>query len=278
MNLSDDGRARIEGYEGYHDRMPDGSCRAYQKTYNGKKDKWTIGFGCTEGVYEGLIWTREQADAAFSKELAKFESAVTRLVTVDLNQNQYDALVSFCYNVGLGAGKIPGFSNSTLLKKLNKGDYKGAADQFQYWNHVNGRPVSGLTQRRTSEANLFLKPTAPEPAPAMPQTVSKSREPLGEKAAATVGTGITLGAQTLLSAATPKPQLPSIADLDKIVSTGQHIRTTLANAGELGMFLLGPFTSPLTLALLFVGLFCIWRVSGIGSSKGNSNDQAAQSD
>jgi lysozyme len=226
MNLSKDGLDKIAQYEGYHERLPDGSCKAYQKTYNGKKDKWTNGFGCTEGVYEGLIWTRAEADEAFEKELSKFESAVTRLVTVELNQNQFDALVSFAYNVGLGAGKIPGFSNSTLLRKLNKGDYTGAADQFQYWNHVNGKPVDSLTQRRASEKNLFLKPVAPEPRPSMPQTVSKAPEPPSRKTvAAAVAAGGTAVAQVL-------PADP-LGTAENVLTTGSRVRSVAQQGHDL---------------------------------------------
>jgi lysozyme len=187
MNLSAEGRAKIEGYEGYHARLPDGGCKAYQETFHGKKDKWTIGYGCTEGVYEGLVWTKEQSDAAFERELSKFESAVNRLVTVPLNQNQFDALVSFSYNCGIGA-----LQSSSLLKKLNKGDYDGAAGQFQFWNHAGGGVVAGLTQRRASEASLFRKPVEPLPLPSMPQTVEKRTEPPSAGAAAT-GTAATGG-------------------------------------------------------------------------------------
>jgi lysozyme len=221
MNLSADGRARIEGYEGYHERLPDGSCKAYQKTYNGKKDKWTNGFGCTEGVYEGLIWTRAEADAAFEDELAKFEAAVTRLVTVELNQNQFDALVSFAYNCGVGA-----LQESALLRKLNRGDYAGAADQFQYWNHVNGMPVDGLTQRRASEKNLFLKPVTPEPRPSMPQTVSKAPEPPSRKTvAAAVAAGGTAVAQVL-------PADP-LGTAENVLTTGSRVRSVAQQGHDL---------------------------------------------
>ncbi len=73
-------------------------------------------------------------------------------VTVPLNQNQFDALVSLTYNIGSGA-----FNNSTLLKKLNKGDYQGAADQFLVWNKAGGKVMKGLVRRREAEQALFLK-------------------------------------------------------------------------------------------------------------------------
>lgn len=246
MNISPDGRAKIEGYEGYHDRLPDGSCRAYQKTYNGKKDKWTIGFGCTEGVYEGLIWTRAEADEAFEKELAKFEAAVTRLVTVELNQNQFDALVSFAYNCGVEA-----LQESALLRKLNKGDYAGAAGQFQYWNHVNGRPVEGLTQRRASEKNLFLKPTAAEPLPSMPQTVSKAPEPPSRKTvAAAVAAGGTAVAQVL-------PADP-LGTAEKAVATGQRIHAVGQSGHDLATSALSLPHWPVIAAALAIGGGLYW--------------------
>lgn len=250
MNLSNSGLDKIAGYEGYHDALPDGSCKAYQRTYNGKKDKWTIGFGCTEGIYEGLIWTRAQADEAFRKELAKFEAAVNRLVTVELNQNQYDALVSFAYNCGTGA-----LQSSTLLKKLNKGDYKGAADQFQFWNHVNGKPVNGLTQRRASEKNLFLKPVEPEPLPAMPQTVEKAREPVGEKTAATVGLGLTVAAQQTGAAV---QRFANLDALEAAVNTGNRVRGVTQNGRELAFWALTLADWPFLLAAVVVGGGIYW--------------------
>ena len=91
--------------------------------------------------------------------MAKFEAAVTTLVTVDLNQNEFDALCLFTYNVGRA------LQNSTLLKKLNKGDRAGAAEQFAAWTHVGKHAEPGLVSRRASERALFLKPVE---APAEP--------------------------------------------------------------------------------------------------------------
>lgn len=241
MNLSDDGRRRIQGYEGYHDALPDGSCRAYQRTYNGKKDKWTIGLGCTNGVYEGLVWTRAQADEAFLKELATFEAAVNRLVTVDLNQNQYDALVSFAYNCGVGA-----LQKSTLLKKLNAGDYKAAAAQFQYWNNVNGKPVKGLTQRRASEASLFQKPVEAETLPAMPQTVEKSSEPPSRKTIAAVVATTATGVAQLMPA-------DPLGTAEKALDAGQRVRGVGQRGHELGLWAFSLADWPYVLAAVLAG-------------------------
>lgn len=94
----------------------------------------------------------EQAKSYFKHDLAKFEKTVNESVTVPINQNQFDALVSLTYNIGSGA-----FKNSTLLKKLNKGDYQGAADQFLVWNKAGGKVMKGLVRRREAERALFLK-------------------------------------------------------------------------------------------------------------------------
>jgi lysozyme len=175
----------IQSFESYKEKLPDGRCKAYQCIVGRDKKgrpiydgKWTIGWGCTEGVTEGMIWTREQADRAFHKELSVFQAAVNRLVKVPLSQNAFDALVSFAYNCGEGA-----LSKSSLLKKLNKGDYEGAAQQFGYWVNSNGvKNVPGLVRRRRDEAKVFLKPdkaativVKAETVPDMPQTVEVAK-------------------------------------------------------------------------------------------------------
>lgn len=112
---------------------------------------WTIGFGTTKGVKNGDKITQQAAEKLLADDLSKFEIGVTCSVTVPLSQNQFDALVSFAYNVGLGA-----LRSSTLLRLLNAGDYKGAAAQFKRWNKAGGKELAGLTRRRADEAALFL--------------------------------------------------------------------------------------------------------------------------
>jgi lysozyme len=265
MNLSDDGRRRIQGYEGYHDALPDGSCKAYQRVYHGKLDVPTIGYGCTEGVKMGMVWTRQQAEDAFSKELAKFEAAVNRLVTVSMSQNEFDALVSLAYNIGIGGKAKPGFSTSTVLKRLNKGDRVGAAKAFHMWNKAGGAVVNGLVQRRASEASLFQKPTAAGSAPSMPQTVSESSEKPSRSvvaAAATAGT------------ATAVQFVPTVSDLDKIVSTGQRVKGLTEQAGDLGSWLWHTSFTPFALLALLGGLYFIWREVGIGTSGRSQGDSS----
>ena len=113
---------------------------------------WTIGYGHTgPDVKPGLAITRQQADKLLVNDLARFERGVNALVTVRLNQNQFDALVSFSYNLGLSS-----LQGSTLLRLLNAGNFQAAADQFPRWNRAGGKEVAGLTRRRAEERKLFM--------------------------------------------------------------------------------------------------------------------------
>ncbi|TXH53182.1 MAG: lysozyme [Desulfurellales bacterium] len=206
MQISDEGLRLIKSFEGYLDKQPDGSCLAYTCPAGVA----TIGWGCTEGVKLGMRWTAAEAEAGLRREIAKHEAHVTRLVTVDINQNEFDALVSFCYNVGPGgkdkSGKvIPGLSTSTILKKLNAGDRTGAAQAFRLWNKGGGKVLPGLVSRRSREAALFLKPAAAPDAPWMPQRVDASKEPLSRKAVATAAAAAGTGATYVSTAGIPPP-------------------------------------------------------------------------
>jgi len=123
---------------------------AYLPTPN---DVPTIGYGHTKGVKLGMTITKAQAEQFLKEDLIWVDNAIARLVKVSLNQNQYDALGSLIYNIGEGA-----FQTSTLLRKLNSGDYQGAADQFLRWNKQKGKVLNGLTTRREKERVLFLTP------------------------------------------------------------------------------------------------------------------------
>ncbi|RJX83508.1 lysozyme [Pseudomonas sp. LS-2] len=114
-------------------------------------EPWTIGYGSTRGVVKGMKITEEQAERMLMNDIARFEPELDRLVKVSLNQNQWDALMSFVYNLG-----TPNLASSTLLKLLNAGDYARAADQFPRWNKAAGKELSGLTKRRAAEQALFL--------------------------------------------------------------------------------------------------------------------------
>ena len=111
----------------------------------------TIGYGHTGGVKEGDLITEQKAEQLLQDDLKKFENGVLRLVRVPLTQNQFDALVSFAFNLG-----VWNLGKSTLLKMLNDRDYKGAASQFIRWNKAAGKELAGLTRRRIAESELFL--------------------------------------------------------------------------------------------------------------------------
>jgi lysozyme len=113
---------------------------------------WTIGFGHTgEDVYEGCsAISQADADSLLSTDLALFEQAVNGMVSDQTGQQEFDALVSFAYNLGEGA-----LRGSTLLRMHNAGDYAGAAGQFQRWNHAGGQVLAGLTRRRAAEAAVY---------------------------------------------------------------------------------------------------------------------------
>ena len=111
----------------------------------------TIGYGSTEGVQMGDTITQEEAETLLLKDLERFEAGVTRLVKVPIDQNAFDALVSFSFNLGLGA-----LQGSTLLKLVNAGDAPGAAREFAKWKHAGGKILPGLVARRAAESELFM--------------------------------------------------------------------------------------------------------------------------
>lgn len=180
MKLSTAGLDLIKEFEGYHDTpadlrkkgkpvpdgIPEGGCVAYRCPAN----VVTLGWGCTEGVTEGMIVSAEQATAMLAAEMEKHEAAVKRLVKVPLTQGQFDALVSFSYNCG-----AEGLRSSTLLRRLNAGDYDGARAQFSKWTKAAGVELAGLVRRRAREAEVF---GAAVQAPRMAQRVEAPAAPV----------------------------------------------------------------------------------------------------
>lgn len=123
---------------------------AYKPT---KDDVWTIGWGHTKGVKEGDVITEAEAEAFLREDIAVAEDAIARNVKVKLNQNQYDALVSFVFNIG-----EPQFKKSTMLRKVNAEDFAGASAEFPRWNKQKRRVLAGLTRRRKGERERFDTP------------------------------------------------------------------------------------------------------------------------
>ena len=111
---------------------------------------WTIGYGHIKGVQEGDVITEQQADDMLVEELNEYENYINTLVKCSLNQNQFDALVSWVYNLGPA-----NLQASTLLKVLNAGDFAGVPAQIMRWNKAGGKVLEGLTRRRQAEADLF---------------------------------------------------------------------------------------------------------------------------
>ena len=142
MKLSVKGADAIRRFEG-----------CVLKAYKCPAGVWTIGYGHTGSeVREGLTWLQHEANAAFLKDIARFESAVEAVVIQPISQSQFDALVSLEFNIGVAA-----FHSSTLLKKLNAGDHVGAACQFARWCKVGGEYNEGLALRRASELYTFAR-------------------------------------------------------------------------------------------------------------------------
>jgi lysozyme len=147
--LADKGAALVKAFESCMKAVPGGF-----QAYLDPVGVLTIGWGHTNHngrkFKSGEIFTQAECDAEFLKDMAVFEKAVNDRVKVPLNQDQFDALVSFAFNVGAG-----NLAQSTLLRKLNAGDFVGAAQEFQRWNKAGGKVLRGLTRRRASEALLF---------------------------------------------------------------------------------------------------------------------------
>lgn len=121
--------------------------------YRDIRGVWTIGYGHTgPDVHPGMTITQAKADALLVRDVQSIVDAVNRLVTAEINQAEFDALVDFAFNVGIGA-----LTSSTLLRDLNDGDFAGAADRFDEWDHARGKVVAGLLRRRQAEMVMFSK-------------------------------------------------------------------------------------------------------------------------
>ena len=111
---------------------------------------WTIGYGHTKDVVEGMTISKEEAEQMLVDELHEYENYINEYVNVALSQNQFDALVSWVYNLGPANLKA-----STMLKVLNSGKYEDVPAQIKRWNKAGGKVLEGLIRRREAEACLF---------------------------------------------------------------------------------------------------------------------------
>ena len=139
MQTSDKGKEFIKHFEG---------CKL--EAYQCSGDVWTIGCGHTRGVEEGDKISKKQADALLSADIEMVETHVKRLITVDLDQSQWDAIVSWFFNLGCGNLRA-----STMLQVINSGELDRVSEQIIRWDKVGKKAVAGLTRRRKAEADLF---------------------------------------------------------------------------------------------------------------------------
>lgn len=146
MKLSKVGANLIKKYEG---------CRL--TAYLCPANVWTIGYGHTGNVKKGQTITQAQAEILFDKDIQRFVDGVEKLVSVELNENQFSALVSFAYNCGIGA-----LQKSTLLEYVNKKQFDKASAEFDKWTKGGGKVLPGLVKRRNEEQSLFDQPVVNE--------------------------------------------------------------------------------------------------------------------
>lgn len=140
MQTSNTGIELIKRFEG---------CRL--NAYQDSVGVWSIGYGHTKNVKKGMLITQDQADKFLKEDLKVYENYVKTYVSYNINQNQFDALVSFTYNVGGG-----NLQKSTLLVYLNQGKITFAANEFDKWTYAGGKKLTGLVNRRKAEKELFL--------------------------------------------------------------------------------------------------------------------------
>jgi len=199
--VSQQGVELVKKFEGLHKVQPDGTVSSYRCPAG----VWTIGYGATKGVRSGTKLTVQECEDRLLEELNEFGAQVRRVVDVPLTQSQFDAIVSLTFNIGIGNLK-----SSTLLRKLNAGDYAAVPAQMMRWNkaRVDGKltPLKGLTRRRAAEAAVFTMDAqlpSDDGGDTMVQKVTvQDKKPL-TKSKTMAGAGVA-GAATVLSEITPQ--------------------------------------------------------------------------
>lgn len=166
MKTSANGRKFIEQFEGLILQAYDDANDHIVPVGGTSQGVITIGYGHTSAagapkVFPGQVITRQQADDILASDLSKVEVNINKLVKVSLNQNQFDALVSFDFNTGA-------LGRSSILTALNKGNYEDAANRILLYNKAGGKVLKGLVRRREGEKAMFLKKDTPVTAPVIP--------------------------------------------------------------------------------------------------------------
>ena len=145
--------ALIKPFEGYAKRLPNGDCIAYPDPATGG-EPWTIGYGSTgSGISAGTMWSKDQAEERLQEHVEYFSKGLVGLSPslLQASPRRFAAVLSWAYNCGLGNYRI-----STFKKRVDAGDWEGAAEQCLKWNKANGRVMAGLTRRRQAES-LFMR-------------------------------------------------------------------------------------------------------------------------
>lgn len=248
----------IRKWEGLHRKLPDGRIEAYADPIG----IWTIGFGSTydhdrrRPVQAGDVFTEADAERWLRLEVNEKAEAIAALCEVPITQSMFDAIVSFAYNVGVGA-----FKESTLRRKLNQKDYLGASKEFDRWVKAGGGVLQGLVNRRNDEEALFRKEglladpaappqaqassapaPAPAPAPAAAPAPSPapSPPPTPAPAAASAPTPAPGPAAVPPPATAPAPaQAPAPASTATPPATGDSLRVTAVTASFLKKQVMG---------------------------------------
>lgn len=177
---------------------------------------WTIGWGETEGVTEGMVWSQAKADQRLCARLEEFSGSVRHACKVPPNDNELAAMTSLAYNIGIG-----GFRRSSVLKNHNAGDKISASRAFGLWNKAGGKVVNGLVLRRAREAALYLKPAYTDEAPTLAQKVDPESKltssPIAQSGVTTAATG---GVALLASVSSDLKELAQNLSVDPLLVFG----------------------------------------------------------
>ena len=229
MRLSLSARERLKRLEGFR-------ANAYIPVPG---DRVTIGYGFTDGVKIGDRMTREEADARLVEELRPYEMAVWQGCTREPNQNEFDAMVLLCFNIGPA-----GFRRSTVLKAHNRGDCQAAARAFGLWNKSGGKVYAGLTKRRAEESALYLTP--------MPDDVSDPPEGAIEAMPQTVDAESPMHASPINRAGVVAGGTAAVATVAETARTVAEVKYSVASLGDWMLPIL------LVLVVVLCG-FVVWQ-------------------
>lgn len=209
-------------------------------TYRCSANTWTIGWGETDGVQPGMVWTKEQADERFNREVNRFAERVRSMCSVYASPNQLGAMTSLAYNIGLSAFE----KKSTVFKAHNADDHEAAARAFNLWNkaRVNGVlvAVKGLTTRRAKEAALYLTPEPTDLVEPNVQAVQEEsnlrKSPMNTSSAVTIAAGGVTGIGAMMGDAAPiieqATQFASMLSINPLVM----LAAVLIGAGAANMY------------------------------------------